>query len=365
MDEDDSLMDTDDETEPNRKRSASELGDSGDRASKKRRLLADESALRVPLGLGWKRETLIRSIGKSGVRGDVTYHSPSGRRFRQYPDVVRHLERQGAGALSRDNFSFSTRCIVGDFVQPLGETSVRLGEPEVRHLVDQIRMARGWKPRSRRMTDEEKEAVNREKRAAQQEMARQAQEAKLQQRMERERALQEAKEARRVAREQEKLERQEAQRRERELRNQQLVEARKKRQEEMDRLREEEQQRKIHELNKQRELFYTAELERERKRQHTAIVKTLEARKRWEERERRREEMRAEKRAERDKKMDERRRELESWRDQRTPAEDMALADHKTLPDVPRIANLKLSGQVTRSSFHVVQCTILKHQTWL
>ncbi|KAK4015486.1 hypothetical protein OUZ56_030463 [Daphnia magna] len=362
MDEDDSMIDSDDgwagtgEGDDSRKRNADGGEGSDDRPSKRRRFVSDESALRIPLAHGWKRETLIRAIGKSGVRGEVTYYSPSGRRFRQYPDVVRYLERQGIGTITRDNFSFSTRCIVGEFIQPLGESpnarGIRLGEPEVRHLVDQIRIARGWKPRSRRMTEEEKEAMNRQREAQRvaqrmeaQEMARQAQEAKLQQRMERERALQEAKEARRQMREQEKLERQEAQRKERELRTQQLMEARKKRQEELDRLREEEQQRKIQELNKQRELFYTAELERERKRQHTAVVKALEARKRYEERERRREEMKAEKRAEREKKMEERRRELETWRDQRSPTEDTSLMDHKPLPDVPRVNNLKLAGQ--------------------
>ena len=56
--------------------------------------------------------------------------------------------------------------------------------------------------------------------------------------------------------------------------------------------------------------------------------------------------MRAEKRAEREKKMEERKKELESWRDQRSPTEDMELTDHKALPVVPRIPNLKLSGKV-------------------
>ena len=400
MEEDDSMIDSDDgwagtaEGE-SRKRSATAGADGSGgfdsdgrpSSSKKRRFVSDESALRVPLSLGWKRETLIRSIGKSGVRGEVTYYSPSGRRFRQYPDVVRYLERQSmTDTIGRDNFSFSTRCIIGEFIQPLDglggaspataaaaaatatttagsespssnggqeqQRGIRLGEPEVRHLVDQIRIARGWKPRNRRMTEDEKEAMGRQREAQRmaqrleaQEVARQAQEAKLQQRMERERALQEAKEARRQMREQEKLERQEAQRRERELRTQQLVEARKKRQEELDRLREEEQQRKIQELNKQRELFYTAELERERRRQHTAVVKALEARKRYEERERRREELRNEKKLEREKKLEERRKELETWNDQRRPTEDMALNDHKALPQVPRIENLKLAGK--------------------
>ena len=171
-----------------------------ERPFKRRRFVLDEAALHVPLTLGWKRETVIRSIGKSGVRGEVTYYSPSGRRFRQYPDVVRYLERQGIASITRDNFSFSTRCIVGEFIQPLGDSpsarGIRLGEPEVRHLVDQIRIARGWKPRSRKMTDEEKEVMSRQREAQRvqqrmeaQELARQAQEMKLQQRMERERAL--------------------------------------------------------------------------------------------------------------------------------------------------------------------------------
>ena len=161
MEEDDSIIVNDDGW-------AADGGDgSDDRPSKRRRFVFYQAALMIPLSLGWKRETLIRAIGKSGVRGEVTYYSPSGRRFRQYPDVVRYLERQGIGTITRDNFSFSTRCIVGEFIQPLGESpnsrGIRLGEPEVRHLVDQIRIARGWKPRSRRMTEEEKEAIGRQR----------------------------------------------------------------------------------------------------------------------------------------------------------------------------------------------------------
>ena len=34
----------------------------------------------------------------------------------------RYLERQGIGTITRDNFSFQTRCIVGDFFQPLDES---------------------------------------------------------------------------------------------------------------------------------------------------------------------------------------------------------------------------------------------------
>ncbi len=108
MEEEDSLADSDEGE--SRKRSADDAstaggGGGGASSSKRRRRdastsssseAAEAAALRLPLELGWKRETLIRSVSEAGVRGDVTYTSPSGRRFRQYADVVRHLERSAS-----------------------------------------------------------------------------------------------------------------------------------------------------------------------------------------------------------------------------------------------------------------------------
>ena len=45
--------------------------------------------LRVPLTQGWRRETLVREYSKSGVRGDVVYYAPCGKKFKQYPDIIR------------------------------------------------------------------------------------------------------------------------------------------------------------------------------------------------------------------------------------------------------------------------------------
>ena len=45
--------------------------------------------LRLPLKAGWKRETTVREYTKSGVRGEVCYFAPCGKKFKQYPDVVR------------------------------------------------------------------------------------------------------------------------------------------------------------------------------------------------------------------------------------------------------------------------------------
>ena len=147
------------EGDDSRKRSTD--GGKDGRPSKRHRFVLDEAALRISLTLGWKRETLIRTIGKSGVRGNVTYYSPGRRRPVDASAGIRHryVERQGIGTNNRDNFSFSIRCIVGDFIQPLGE-SQRQRHPPWRagstSLVDQIRITRGRKPRSRCMTEEEK-----------------------------------------------------------------------------------------------------------------------------------------------------------------------------------------------------------------
>ena len=50
--------------------------------------------LRVPLSRGWRRETLVREYSKSGVRGDVVYYAPCGKKFKQYPDIIRVSERE-------------------------------------------------------------------------------------------------------------------------------------------------------------------------------------------------------------------------------------------------------------------------------
>jgi hypothetical protein len=45
--------------------------------------------LRLPLKSGWRRETAVREYSKSGIRGDVVYYAPCGKKFKQYPDIMR------------------------------------------------------------------------------------------------------------------------------------------------------------------------------------------------------------------------------------------------------------------------------------
>ncbi|XP_076658694.1 bromodomain adjacent to zinc finger domain protein 2B isoform X9 [Halictus rubicundus] len=317
--------------------------------AKRRKVKPSERDLQVPLERGWKRETVIKGLGKSGViKGDVSYYSPCGKTFRSSPDLAKFLEQQNPAELTTANFSFSSRPLVGEFLQPtmgLAEAEfVRLGAQEVARRLEELRAAGGFRD-VRTNNQYEREKLAYAKKLAKEEAQRHKEQARL-------------------IKEQEKSERQEAVRREREIRNQQLLEARKKRQEEVEKIRLEEQQRKqqerelkrqqavmlkeqmyMQELTKQREMLYTVELERERRRQHMALVRALENRRKMEEREKKRLEARAERIASKEKRAEQRKMEMELVEQIRKPVEDMELTDHRPLPELKRLPGLKLSGQ--------------------
>ena len=61
-----------------------------DGGGKNKRYYATEADdLGAPLAAGWRRETTIREYTKSGIRGEVVYVAPCGKRFKQYPDIIR------------------------------------------------------------------------------------------------------------------------------------------------------------------------------------------------------------------------------------------------------------------------------------
>lgn len=152
---------------------------SGHRSSGNRYAIVETAELRMPFRGGWRRETLVREYSKSGIRGDVVYYAPCGKKFKQYPDIVRvrtkesrgcfetrsfdnspsfalqYLEKNGITDLSREHFSFSTKVFIGEFLKPTGmmengeEKYVRLTEDEMIAEVDKIRAENGWKPRKR------------------------------------------------------------------------------------------------------------------------------------------------------------------------------------------------------------------------
>ncbi|XP_071627096.1 bromodomain adjacent to zinc finger domain protein 2B isoform X11 [Temnothorax longispinosus] len=299
----------------------------GTPSAKRRKLKPSERDLQMPLERGWKRETVIKGLGKTGViKGDVSYYSPCGKTFRSSPDLVKFLEHQNPAELTTANFSFSSRPLVGEFLQPtmgLAEAEfVRLGAQEVARRLEELRAVGGFRD-ARPNNQYERDKLAYAKKLAKEEAQRHKEQARL-------------------IKEQEKTERQETLRREREIRNQQLLEERELKRQQAVMLKE---QMYMQELTKQREMLYTVELERERRRQHMTLVRALENRRKMEEKEKKRLEARAERIATKEKRAEQRRVEMELIEQIRKPVEDMELTDHRPLPEVKRIPGLKLSGQ--------------------
>lgn len=51
--------------------------------------IVETDELRLPIQMGWRREITVREYSKSGIRGDVLYYAPCGKKFKQYPDIMR------------------------------------------------------------------------------------------------------------------------------------------------------------------------------------------------------------------------------------------------------------------------------------
>jgi hypothetical protein len=59
------------------------------------------------------------------------------------------LEKNNIVDMNRENFSFSSKVLLGDFLQPTaGEDYIRLSEEQVMKRVEELRMARSFKSRS-------------------------------------------------------------------------------------------------------------------------------------------------------------------------------------------------------------------------
>lgn len=104
--------------------------------------------LKVPLKEGWKRETTIRGLTKSGhLKGDVLYYSPYNPtlKLKTLNQVKQELSKNNS-QLKEENFSFTARKIVGTFLQAApapyatdGEF-VRMTDYEVAQRLEEIRI---------------------------------------------------------------------------------------------------------------------------------------------------------------------------------------------------------------------------------
>ena len=85
------------------------------------------------------------------------------------------------------------------------------------------------------------------------------------------------------------------------------------------------------------------------------LMKQLEGKKRQEEMNRKREELRVVREREFELRLEQKRLEIEVMTEMRKPLEDMSLSDHKDLPELKRISNLKLSGEAFANTLMVYE----------
>ncbi|UJR10202.1 hypothetical protein I4U23_014417 [Adineta vaga] len=101
---DDSRSNDDDDSDPNPKRKKTEE--------------VNEALVRIPLNRGWKRITIVRAITRTGVRGDVSYYAPCGRKLRSFQEIDRYLSKKNITDLDRSHFTFSSKVHIGFFHEP-------------------------------------------------------------------------------------------------------------------------------------------------------------------------------------------------------------------------------------------------------
>ncbi|XP_065053159.1 bromodomain adjacent to zinc finger domain protein 2B-like isoform X2 [Rhopilema esculentum] len=301
----------------------------------KRRKIVDDNMLRVPLAEGWRRQTRIKAGGNGeSLRGDVYYFAPCGKKIRTYPELLKYLEKNEIEHLNLDHFSFSTKTVVGEFMESKqGAKFEILSEEEVlrRHALE----------KERQIAKSERLAKRREKKKLKNEMAKRAQEARQRRHVEKQVAFEAKlsrkrhqrvtaeekrvkKENERQQRELERLQRQEQLRVEREMRARSI-----------------QQEREM----KRQQTVILKQQEKERRKQHLMMIRALESQRKAEERERKKEEKRLEKRLLKQRKMEQRRLERSIARELKKPVDDMVLNDGKPLPEFSRIKGLNIPGR--------------------
>ncbi|CAK6970761.1 bromodomain adjacent to zinc finger domain protein 2B-like isoform X3 [Scomber scombrus] len=334
----------------------------------KRKRVMDEKEMMIPLELGWRRETRVKTAS-GRPQGEVAYYAPCGKKLRQYPDVMKGLQ----WSLLKEE----------EVIPHILAMEGRRGRPpnSDRQLASEggkgSRRRKGRPPNVGDPLVPEGPSPSEVKllrKLEAQEIARQAAQMKLMRKLEKQALARAAKEARKqqaimaaeerrkqkeqikILKQQEKIKRIQQIRMEKELRAQQILEAKRRKKEEVAnaKIMEAEKRIKEKELRRQQAEILKHQ-ERERRRQHVMLMKAVESRKKAEERERLRQEKRDEKRLNKERKLEQRRLELEIARELKKPNEDMCLSDHKLLPDFSRIPGLILPGRAVSDCLMLMQ----------
>ncbi|KAK1890825.1 Bromodomain adjacent to zinc finger domain protein 2B [Dissostichus eleginoides] len=333
----------------------------------KRKRVMDEKELMIPLELGWRRETRIKSA-TGRPHGEVAYYTPCGKKIRQYPDVMKGLQWSRLneeeviphilameGRRSRPSTERQPRGEGGKGSRRRKGRPPNVGDPLVPEgpSPSEVKLLRKLEAQEiARQAAQMKMMRKMEKQA----MARAAKEARKQQAIMAAEERRKQKEQIKILKQQEKIKRIQQIRMEKEIRAQHILEAKRRKKEEVAtaKIMEAEKRIKEKELRRQQSEILKHQ-ERERRRQHVMLMKAVEARKKAEERERLRQEKRDEKRLNKERKLEQRRLELEIARELKKPNEDMCLSDHKPLPEFSRIPGLILPGRAVSDCLMLMQ----------
>ncbi|XP_045782468.1 uncharacterized protein LOC123879027 isoform X3 [Maniola jurtina] len=105
----------------------------------------NDSQLRLPLALGWKRVTVIKGLSRNcNIKGDVTYTPPEPHatvQIKSAHELHKFLEANPSPPLCRDNFSLSARTLLGEYIQPSPDNTEPLvfNEAEITKRLEEAR----------------------------------------------------------------------------------------------------------------------------------------------------------------------------------------------------------------------------------
>ncbi|KAM9431401.1 uncharacterized protein ACWYII_018518 [Salvelinus alpinus] len=137
------------DTKPNDGNNDNDGDDSSTAGDTPRRRIATEEQVHFPLLHGWRREVRVRKT-EDRLKGETWYYSPCGRRMKQFPEVIKYLNKHKDTAVTREHFSFSPRMPVGDFYEEMdsaeGVKWCLLANEEVPSMIMAITGRRGRPP---------------------------------------------------------------------------------------------------------------------------------------------------------------------------------------------------------------------------
>ncbi|CAF0885829.1 unnamed protein product [Rotaria sp. Silwood1] len=323
---DDSRSNDDDDSDPNPKRKKPDE--------------VNETLVRIPLSRGWKRVTIVRAITRTGVRGDVSYYAPCGRKLRSFQEIDRYLSKKNITDLDRSHFTFSSKVHIGFFHEPKegpdGKTIFHEStEDEIVNRILEIN------PKFRRIETSSSPCLtssngtnehhddHRKLRLEQEEISKRAAEIKTK------------RDAMRLTR---NISNESTKTPETQYQHNDFIKA------------IIEQQK----LVQQQELEHKQKLqqeqqEQERKRQELAYLKQLELKKRQEEKLLLIEQRKAEKNAQREKKIQEKYMEIVLAKEMKRITEDMQLRDLKPLPILKPVENMRLSIEAFANCLMIIE----------